>query len=85
VAHNDKPLQTSLKTSPEVEKNISLETSLKETKLVKRYCKVGKITSVEKTSPKEQSLVKTFEHLWSREIPVPVGVFVLPSFLFKKN
>jgi hypothetical protein len=60
LAHNDEPLQTSLKTSPEVGKITSLKTSPKEINLVKKYCEVGKITSTEKTSPKETTLVKKY-------------------------
>jgi hypothetical protein len=45
---------TSLKTSSQVEKIISLNTSPKERKLVKKYCKLGK-------NPKKTNLVKNVE------------------------
>jgi hypothetical protein len=49
----------------EVGKITSSKISPKETNLVKKYCEVGKMTSMEKTSPKENDLVNFFECLAS--------------------
>jgi hypothetical protein len=76
---------TSLKTSPEVGKITLLNTSPKETNLVKKYCQVGKNHIDEKDPVPRKLTLENKSSAWPRETPVRVGVFVNPALLFKKN